>query len=89
MKHSLVADGKVESFTTIIYYDSTDRPAVVYHDEKVKELVRLRVKTDDLPSDAVGMKIGKDTEPYYTFHYSIEVTYQSGSTKYALLHNGE
>jgi hypothetical protein len=35
------------------------------------------------------MEIGKDDELYYTFSYTIEVTYQSGSTKYELLHKGE
>jgi hypothetical protein len=44
---------------------------------------------DDLPSDALEMEIGKDDELYYTFSYTIEVTYQSGSTKYELLHKGE
>jgi hypothetical protein len=44
---------------------------------------------DDLPSDALEIEIGKDDEPYYTFRYIIEVTYQSGSTKYELLYKGE
>ena len=53
------------------------------------ELVRLHVKMDDLPSDALEIETGEDNELYYTFSYSIEVTYQSGYTKYELLHKGE
>lgn len=62
---------------------------MIYQDQEVRELVRLHVKLSDLPSDALKVKIGKDDEPYYIFHYAIEVTYQSGSTKYELVHNGE
>lgn len=42
----------------------------------------------DLPADALVMEIGKDANLYYVFHFKIEVTYQSGSTKYGLLHKG-
>lgn len=84
-----MSEGKPSGYEHIIYCDRTDRPAVVYSDQKVMELVRLRTKLEDLPSNALEMEIGKDNELYYTFHYSIEVTYQSGSTKYELLHKGE
>ena len=84
-----MSEGKPSVYEDIIYCDRTDRPAVVYSDQKVKELVRLRTKLDDLPSNALDLEMGKDNELYYTFSYSIEVTYQSGSTKYELLHNGE
>lgn len=73
----------------VIYCDRTDRPAVLYEDQQVVELVRLRVKVDDLPADALQITIGKDYKSYYTFNFSIEVTYQSGSTKYAVLHKGQ
>ena len=89
MRHRLVSEGKPVEYEDIIYCDRTDRPAVIYRDQKVEELVRLRVKIDDLPSDALEMEIGKDGELYYTFNYTIEVTYQSGSTKYELLHKGK
>lgn len=62
---------------------------MIYKDQEVEELVRLRVKIDDLPSNALETEIGKDEELYYIFRYAIEVTYQSGSTKYELLHKGE
>ncbi len=62
---------------------------MIYKDQEVEELVRLCVKVDDLPSDALEIKMGKDDKFYYIFRYSIEVTYQSGSTKYGLLHKGE
>ncbi|KAH8591412.1 hypothetical protein B0O99DRAFT_690769 [Bisporella sp. PMI_857] len=84
-----VSKGKPVKCEDIIYYDRTDRPAVIYQDEEVIELVRLCVKMHDLPSDALEIEIGKDDELYYTFRYAIEVTYQSGSTKYELLHKGE
>lgn len=84
-----MSDGKPSGYQHIIYCDRTDRPAVVYSDEKVVELVRLRTELDDLPSNALEIEMGKDDELYYTFRYSIEVTYQSGSTKYELLHKGE
>jgi hypothetical protein len=88
-KHSLVLEGKPVEYQTIIYCDRTDRPAVIYKDQEVEELVRLCVKMDDLPSDALEPEVGKDNELYYTFKYAIEVTYQSGSTKYELLHKGK
>jgi hypothetical protein len=47
------------------------------------------MKMDDLPSDALGIEVGKDSELYYIFSYAIEITYQSGSTKYELLHKGK
>ncbi|KAG4432939.1 hypothetical protein IFR05_011585 [Cadophora sp. M221] len=87
--HSLVSKGKPSGYEHIIYCDLTDRSAVVYSDDKVRELVCLRTKLDDLPSDALEMEMGEDDELYYVFHFSIEVTYQSGSTKYELLHKGE
>lgn len=62
---------------------------MIYQDQEVLELVRLHVKMDDLPLDALEMEMGKDDELYYIFNYTIEVTYQSGSTKYELLHKGE
>jgi hypothetical protein len=86
---SLVSEGKPVVYETIIYCDRTDRPAVIYRDQEVWEFVRLRVKIGDLPSDAVEMETGKDGERYYTFSYTIEVTYQSGSTKYELLHKSK
>ena len=89
MRYSLVSKGKPVEYEDIIYCDRTDRPAVIYQDREVVELVRLHVKMDDLPSDALEMEIGKDDELYYTFNYTIEITYQSGSTKYELLHKGE
>ena len=84
-----MSEGKFSKFEDIIYYDATDRPAVVYSDQKVQELVRLRTNVDDLPSNAVKIEIGEDMEAYYAFYYSIEVTYQSGSTKYELLCKGK
>ncbi len=89
MRHRLVSKGKPVEYEDIIYCDLTDRPAVIYRDQEVLELVRLRVKMDDLPSNALEMKMGEDDELYYTFSYTIEVTYQSGSTKYELLHKGK
>jgi hypothetical protein len=62
---------------------------MVYEDQHVVELVELRVKVDDLPPDALQIELGKDLEPYYTFKYNIEVTYLSGSAKYALVYNGQ
>lgn len=84
-----MSDGKPSEYEHIIYYDRTDRPAVVYSDQKVEELVRLRTNLDDLPSNALELEIGEDDELYYVFRYSIEVTYLSGSTKYELVHKGE
>lgn len=89
MRYSLVSDGKPEEYTIIIYCDRTDRPAVIYKDDQVESLVRLHVKLDVLPLSALEIEMGKDDKAYYTFHFAIEVTYQSGSTKYELLHNGE
>ncbi|KAH8587392.1 hypothetical protein B0O99DRAFT_641981 [Bisporella sp. PMI_857] len=88
-RHSLVSDGRPSEYKHIIYCDRTDRPAVVYSDEKVVELVRLHTTLDDLPSNALEMEMGDDDELYYIFRFSIEVTYQSGSTKYELLHKGK
>lgn len=62
---------------------------MVYRDQEVLELVRLHVKVSDLPPDALGTEMGEDYDLYYTFSFKIEVTYQSGSTKYGLLHKGE
>lgn len=62
---------------------------MIYRDQEVRELVRLHMKMDDLPSDALGIEVGKDSELYYIFSYAIEITYQSGSTKYELLHKGK
>jgi hypothetical protein len=84
-----VSEGKPSGYEHVIYCDRTDRPAVVYSDQDVLELVRLHTNMDDLPSDALKIQTGKDGKRYYTFSYAIEVTYQSGSTKYALRHNGE
>lgn len=84
-----MSEGKPSEYKHIIYCDRTDRPAVVYSDQKVVELVRLYTKLDDLPSDALELELGKDNQLYYTFSFIIEVTYQSASTKYELLHKGE
>ena len=89
MQYRPVSEGKPVEYDDIIYCDPTDRPAVIYKDRKVKKLVRLHVKMHDLPSNALKIELGKDDKSYYTFSYTIEVTYQSGSTKYELLHNGE
>ncbi len=62
---------------------------MIYRDEKVLRLVKLHVNMDDLPENALKMEMGWDEQLYYTFNYTIEVTYQSGSTKYELLHKGE
>jgi hypothetical protein len=47
------------------------------------------VAVSDLPLDALELETGKDDNLYYKFCFTIEVTYQSGSTKYGLLHKGE
>lgn len=84
-----MSQGKPSGYEEVIYYDRTDRPAVVYSDQNVLELVRLHTNLNDLPSDALKIEVGKDGKLYYAFSYAIEVTYQSGSTKYELVHNGE
>ncbi|KFY86902.1 hypothetical protein V500_07322 [Pseudogymnoascus sp. VKM F-4518 (FW-2643)] len=88
-KRRLVSMGKPEEYNVIIYHDCTDRPPVVYRDQEVLKLVRLHVKVSDLPPDALELEMGKDDDLYYNFKFTIEVTYQSGSTKYGLLHKGE
>ena len=70
-----MSEGKPSEYEHIIYCDRTDRPAVVYSDQKVVELVRLHTKMDELPSDALELETGKDHQLYYTFSYIIEVTY--------------
>lgn len=47
------------------------------------------MKVSDLPPDALELEMGEDDNFYYNFRFTIEVTYQSGSTKYGLLHKGE
>jgi hypothetical protein len=61
---------------------------VVYHDDEVVTLTRLNVKVGDVPKDAFDLKFGKDGKMYYVLDYSVEVTYQSASTKYKLVHKG-
>lgn len=88
MQHRLVSDGKFKTFNTTIYCDRTDRSAVIYKDHQIEELVELKVAIDDIPSIELDIMIGNDNQAYYTFHFAIELTYQSGSTKYELLHKG-
>lgn len=86
---NLASQGKPKDYKITILHDCTDRPPVVYQDQDILELVRLHVAVSDLPSDAIVLEIGKDDNFYYAFAFTIEVTYQSGSTKYGLLHKGE
>jgi hypothetical protein len=88
-RHWPISKGKYDSQTTIIYYDRTDRSAVLCKDANVSQLVKLTIKTNELPDDAFEMKVGEDDKLYYQLDYAIEVTYLSGSTKYELLHSGE
>jgi hypothetical protein len=85
----LVSHGRPSDVTVTIYCDRSDRSAVVYRDGKVEELTRLKVKIGDLPKDAFDIECGKDDKMYYVIRYSVEVTYQSASTKYELVHKGE
>ncbi|OCL09088.1 hypothetical protein AOQ84DRAFT_339451 [Glonium stellatum] len=84
----LVSDGRPNEIIQTMYCDRTDRSAVVYIDEGVAQLVRLKVNVDDLPPDAFNIRIGKDGEMYYVIEYSVEVTYQSASTNYVLVYEG-
>jgi hypothetical protein len=86
---SLVADGPPEDVTLNIYCDRTNRSAVVYHDDEVETLAKLTVRIGELPKDALDLETGKDNRLYYVLHYSVEVTYQSASTKYELVHKGK
>jgi hypothetical protein len=88
VRHRLVSDGKFTTFNTTIYCDRTDRSAVIYKDHQIEELVELKVMIDDIPSIELDIVMGKDNQAYYLFHFAIELTYQSGSTKYELLHKG-
>jgi hypothetical protein len=74
--------------TLYIYCDRNNRSAVVYRDDEVGTLARLNVKIGDLPENALDIKFGKDGKLYYVLDYSVEVTYQSASTKYELVHKG-
>lgn len=86
---ALFSEGKPKDYEITILHDCTDRPPVVYRDQDILELVRLHVAVSDLPSDAIALEVGKDDNFYYAFSFTIEVTYQSGSTKYGLLHKGK
>ncbi|KAH6671163.1 hypothetical protein B0J14DRAFT_595465 [Halenospora varia] len=83
------SDDLPEEVTLYIYHDRTNRSAVVYRDDKVVDFARLNVKVGDLPKDAFDIKFGKDGKMYYVLDYSVEVTYQSASTKYELVHKGK
>lgn len=89
VKHTPVSEGKLKTYSTTIYCDRTDRSAVIYKDHQVEELVELSIKIDELPSIDVDIEMGKDDQLYYCFHFAIEITYQSGSTKYELVHKGQ
>ncbi|KAH8807944.1 hypothetical protein F5884DRAFT_857504 [Xylogone sp. PMI_703] len=81
--------GPLTEVELLIYCDRANRPAVVYLDDKVDVLARLNVKVGDLPADAFDVKLGKDGNLYNVLQYSVEVTYQSASTKYELVHKGK
>jgi hypothetical protein len=42
-----------------------------------------------LPKGALDIETGDDGRLYYVLNYSVEVTYQSASTKYELVHKGK
>jgi hypothetical protein len=86
---SLVAEGPPQDVTLYVYCDRTNRSAVVYHDDEVETLTKLTVRIGELPKDALNLKTGKDNRLYYVLNYSVEVTYQSASTKYELVHKGK
>ena len=88
-KKVLMSVGPPSAVTLPIYCDRSDRSSVVYRDEKVEQLVRLKVKIGDLPKDAFDIDCGNDDKMYYVIRYCVEVTYQSASTKYELVHKGE
>jgi hypothetical protein len=88
-KTRLVAAGPPEDVTLYIYCDRTNRSAVVYQDEEVEMLAELTVGIGELPKDALDIKTGKDNKLYYVLRFSVEVTYQSASTKYELVHKGK
>lgn len=60
----------------------------MYKDHRIEELVELKIKLDELPYIKPDIEMGQDNQAYYAFHFAIELTYQSGSTKYELLHKG-
>ncbi|PMD42775.1 actin-like ATPase domain-containing protein [Hyaloscypha variabilis F] len=82
-------DEKPTEVVLYIYCDRTNRSAVAYRDDEVETLARLNVKVGDLPKDAFDIKFGKDDKIYYKLEYAVEITYQSASTKYELVHKGK
>lgn len=52
-------------------------------------LTKLTVKIGELPKGALDIETGDDGRLYYVLNYSVEVTYQSASTKYELVHKGK
>lgn len=88
-KRFFSSGGLPSEVTSSIYCDRTNRPAVIHRDGSVLKLVKLKVKLGDLPEDAFHLEYGKDKKWYNVIDYQVDVTYQSASTKYELIHKGE
>ncbi|OBT43288.1 hypothetical protein VE00_06923 [Pseudogymnoascus sp. WSF 3629] len=88
-RSQLVSLGRLTEFLTFIYCDRTDRPAVVYFDDEIVQLVRLKANIEHLPQTSSDIETGKDGKMYYVIYFKVEITYQSASTKYELLHKGK
>src|ERR1700738_4770234 len=80
--HQLVSMGRLGNYNTPIYCDRTDRAPVLYCDKQVVELVQLTADISAVPESSILKKKGADGEMYYRIDFTIEVTYQSASTKY-------
>jgi hypothetical protein len=88
-KTRLITEGPLENVTQFVYCDRTSRPPVAYEDDGVDRLAKLTVKTGELPKGALDIETGDDGRLYYVLQFSVEVTYQSASTKYELVHKGK
>jgi hypothetical protein len=87
--HELVSRGRPKEHDTLIYCDRTSRAPVLYRDEQVVELVKLTADISAIPEWSIPKIKGADGEMYYRFDFTIDVTYQSASTKYEFVHQGK
>lgn len=83
-----VSEGLPDEITNTLQCDRTGRAPVLYLDDKIEELVRLKADISTIPMSSLRKDMGKDGEMYVHLDYSIEVIYLSAATKYAFIYRG-
>ncbi|KAM7206445.1 chaperone protein DnaK [Naviculisporaceae sp. PSN 640] len=85
----LVSQGQIKKIGMDIYCDRTERNAPMAKDEYVRLLCRVEADLSHIPENMLRRRKGYNGEWYYELCCKIEAVYQSASTQYTLIYNGQ